>query len=107
MSKIKFIAATILLAAATAAHAADTATPLPGDKGMASVNKNLEKDPDNKGLQNAAAQHEKNRIKHQEQAEKRSEKKEKHMENRAERAESRGERHDTGGRPAKVERPGK
>lgn len=112
MNKRNIIGSTVLivglLAAGTSfADEASTTAPapkLPGDQGLASVNKNLDKNPDNKGLQNAAAQLEKNRIKHEEQAEKRSEKREQHMEKRTERAE----RHDSAAnRPAKVDRPGK
>ena len=104
MKNMKYIAAAILLATTVTAHAADATTTLPGDKGISSVNKNLEKNPDNKGLQNAAAQLEKNRIKHEEQAEKRSENQEQHMEKSA---EIRAERHDSAAtRPPKVDRPG-
>lgn len=107
MNKFNFISAAILLAVASVAHAAESTTALPGDKGLASVNKNLEKNPDNKGLQNASGKLEQNRLKHAEQAEKRNEKHEKHMEKKAERVESRAERREAMGRPAKVERPGK
>jgi len=102
MTKLNYISAVILLAAASVAHAqtATTAPKLPGDQGAASVNKNLTKDPDNKGLQNAAEQLKKNKAKHAEQMKKRSEKHEDQMEKKTERAE----RHETMERPAKVER---
>lgn len=99
MLKVKHISAAILLVAATAAHAADSNT-LPGDKGMASVNKNLKQNPDNKGLQNASEQLKQNQEKHREQVQKRTENREQHMEQHT-------ERHDTMGRPSKPERPGK
>lgn len=106
MTKLKFISAAILLATASVVHA-QTAAPLPGDQGLSSVNKNLEKNPDNKGLQNAAERHEQNQIKHEAHAEKRMEKKEDRIEKKAERIESRAEHREAAGRPAKVERPGR
>ena len=106
MTNLKFISAVILLATASVVHA-QTAAPLPGDQGLSSVNKNLEKHPDNKGLQNAAERHEQNHIKHNAQAERRMEKKEDNIAKKAERIESRAEYRETVGRPAKVERPGK
>jgi Skp family chaperone for outer membrane proteins len=102
MTKLNYISAVVLLAAASAAHAqtATTAPKLSGDQGAASVGKNLAKDPDNKGLQNADEQLRKNRAKHAEQLKKRSEKHEEKMEKKTEHAES----HDTMERPAKIER---
>lgn len=106
MIKVNYISAVLLLAAASFAHA-ETTTPLPDDKGIASVNKNLEKNPDNKGLQNASEQLKRNQLKHAEQAERRSRKHEMHREKNTDRAESRAERHEAMGRPARAERPGK
>lgn len=102
MTKLNYISAVVLLAAASVAHAQPptTAPRLPGDQGAASVDKNLAKDPDNKGLQNADEQLKKNRAKHAEQLKKRSEKHEEKMEKKTERAES----HGTMERPAKIER---
>lgn len=75
-----------------------------GDQGLASVNKNLENNPDNKGLQTAAEQLKQNQLKQAEQTKLRSGKQEKHMEQHM---EKRTERHEAMGRPAKIERPGK
>ena len=121
MIKVNYISAVILLAAASVAHAETTTTTtttktLPGDQGIASVNKNLERDPENKGLKNASEQLERNRLKHEEQAKRREERREQNMEKRSERQEKRAERqerherherHEGAGRPAKMERPGK
>lgn len=106
MIKINHITAIVLLAIASLAHA-ETTEKVPGDQGISSVNKNLVKNPENKGLQNAAEQLEKNRIKHIEQSEKRTEKQERHMNMETERVELRAQNRDTVTRPGKVERPGK
>jgi len=111
MTKLSYISAVILLAAASAAHAqTPAATPkLPGDQGAASVDKNLAKDPDNKGLLNADEQLKKNKAKHAEQMKKRTEKHDDQMEKKTERTESH-ERMERAGkieRPEKMERPGK
>lgn len=106
MTKLNYISAVILLAAASVAHAQST-TKLPGDQGSASVNKNLAKDPDNKGLQNADEQLRKNEAKHTEQLEKRTEKREEHMKKKADHKEIKTEGHEAKDRPAKVERPEK
>lgn len=71
----------------------------PGEQGATSVNKHLESNPDNKGLQTASGKLEKNQYKHAEQSEKRSAKKEQHMTGKP-------ERQDKVSRPAKAERPG-
>lgn len=108
MTKLNYISAVVLLAAASVAHAqtAATAPKLPGDQGATSVNRNLAKDPDNKGLQNAAEQLKENKAKH---AAQRTEKQEDKMEKKSERAESREkmERADKIEHPSKVERPEK
>ena len=106
MSRVKYLSAVILLAAASSAYAQTTA-PLPGDQGAASVNKNLAKNPENKGLQNASGQLEQNRLKHAEQEQKRIEQQERYMEKKTERVETRAQHHDTPTRPTKAERPGK
>lgn len=106
MTKLKLISVAILLATASVAHA-QTAAPLPGDQGISSVNKNLEKNPDNKGLQNADDKLKQNQIKHKAQAEKRLEKKEEHMERKTERNETHTEHHEAVERPARIERPAK
>lgn len=106
MTKLKLISVAILLATASVAHA-QTAAPLPGDQGITSVNKNLEKNPDNKGLLNADEKLKQNQIKHKAQAEKRLEKKEERSERKAERNETHTEHHEAAGRPARVERPAK
>ncbi|HUX90884.1 MAG TPA: hypothetical protein VMV48_09370 [Gallionellaceae bacterium] len=95
MNKFNYISAVILFSAASVAHAQSTATApaLPGDQGIASVSRNLEKNPDNKGLKNASEQLKRNQIKHAE-----------HMEMRAEKHEH---HHEAMERPARIERPGK
>lgn len=102
MTKLNYISAVVLLAAASVAHAQTppTAPKLPGDQGVTSVDKNLAKDPDNKGLQNADEQLRKNKAKHAEQLKKRTEKQEEKMEKKSGRAES----HETMERAGKVER---
>lgn len=104
MLKAHFILSTFLLASATIVRA-ETAPPakVPGDQGIASVNKNLEKNPDNKGLQNAAERLQANREKHQEQMKKR----EAHKQMKVERHDMKTERHGNMSRPEKPGRPGK
>lgn len=107
MNKRNIIGSTVLivgLLAAGTSFADDTTATLPGDQGVASVNKNLESNPDNKGLQTAAEQLKQNQLKQAEQTKLRSGKQEKHMEQHM---EKRTERHEAMGRPAKIERPGK
>jgi Skp family chaperone for outer membrane proteins len=107
MTKLSYISAVILLAAASAAHAqTPAATPkLPGDQGAASVDKNLAKDPDNKGLLNADEQ----LTKHAEQMKKRTEKHDDQMEKKTERSGNHEKMERAGKieRPEKMERPGK
>ena len=55
MTKIAYIATALLLTSVSVAYAADTANQ-PVAQGATSVNKNLSKNPDNKGLQRAAEQ---------------------------------------------------
>ena len=111
MTKLNYISAVVLLAAASVAHAQTptTAPKLPGDQGAASVDKNLAKDPDNKGLLNADEQLKKNKAKHAEQMKKRTEKHEDQMEKKIERTENHERMERTGKieRPEKMERPGK
>lgn len=107
MMKINYITAVILLATASAAHAQTTTAPLPGDQGIASVQRNQERKQENKGLQNAAEQLELNQAKHAEQAEKKEQKREQHMEKHTERVEARAERREAAARPARTERPAK
>ena len=106
------IALVLGLLAAGSSFADETSTTapaqkLPGDQGLASVNKNLEKNPENKGLQNASEQLKRNQLKHAEHMEKRAEKREEHRVKKAERAEKHAQHHEAMGRPAKIERPGK
>lgn len=113
-----------LLGVASTSYAADPATKQPLDQAIKSVDKNLVKDPDNKGLQNAAGRlqtnkerHEKKRAekearhkakiakkeaRHQAKINKRAEKMSDHRE--AERAERMG-RPEMAERPGKMERP--
>jgi len=95
----------VLFLASTSIAQAQTTPPakVPGDQGIASVNKNLEKNPDNKGLQNAAERLKTNREKHQEQMKKRED----HKEMKAERHEGKTERPGNMSRPEKPGRPGK
>lgn len=104
MLKAHFIFSAVFLASAAIAQA-QTPPPakVPGDQGAASVNKNLEKNPDNKGLQNAAEHLKDNREKHLEQMKKR----ERHTESKAERHERGTEHHENMSRPEKPGRPGK
>lgn len=104
MSTTHYILSALLLASASIAQAQTTPpAKVPGDQGIASVNKNLEKNPDNKGLQNASEHLKKNREKHQEQMKKREDHKEMKGEHRA----GSGERHGNMSRPEKPGRPGK
>lgn len=107
MNKSNYISALILLAAASTAYAQTIPPAVPGDQGLASVNRNVAKNPENKGLQNASEQLQQNQVKHTEQAQKRVEKREQQAVNKAERIETRAEHRETMGRPAKVDRPGK
>jgi len=102
MQKINYIFTVILLVSASLAQAQTTTLPakVPGDQGIASVNKNLEKNPDNKGLQTASEQLKKNRVKHQEQMEKRKE-------DKAEHSGGNSEHHGAMNRSARPGRPGK
>jgi hypothetical protein len=61
MIKMSHIATALLLASITVAHAETTKQPVA--QGAASVDKNLSKDPDNKGLQNASEQLQDNKAK--------------------------------------------
>jgi Skp family chaperone for outer membrane proteins len=104
MLKTHFILSALFLAA-TSVTQAQTTTPakVPGDQGAASVNKNLEKNPDNKGLQNAAERLKTNKEKHLEQMKKRED----HKEMKTERHEMKSERQGGNSRPEKPGRPGK
>ena len=104
MNKPCLIFSALLFSTATLALA-ETTPPakVPGDQGITSVNKNLEKNPDNKGLRNAAEHLKENREKHQEQMKKRQE----HKEMKGEHREAHTERHDSMSRPEKPGRPGK
>lgn len=111
MTKIAYISAVILLASAAVAHA-QTTPAAPITQGAASVNKNLAKDPDNKGLQNAAEQLKENQAMQAEKKAEQEKKKETHTERKEERHDKmerheKIERHDKVERPAKIERPGK
>ena len=108
MIKLSYISAVVLFVATSLAQAQTAPEPkLPGDQGVSSVNKNLEKNPDSKGLQNAAGKLEQNQEKHREQMEKRTEKREEHMKKKAEHVEMKTERREAMDRPAKIERPEK
>ena len=89
----------LLLSVAGTSHADDPATKQPLDQAMESVDKNLAKDPDNKGLQNAAERlqtnQERYKNKREEQNAKRLAKKNKQAEIKAERTE----------KPARPEKP--
>ena len=105
----------LLLGAASTSHAADAATKQkqPLDQAIKSVDKNLAKNPENKGLQNAAGRLQTNQERHDKKRdarkEKRHEKRDKWTEKRSEheRAErsERAERHEQTGRPETMGRP--
>ena len=109
MIRTSHIAIALLTATISFAHA--QTPPAPAAQGDASVDKNLNKKPDNKGLQNADKKVEANEAK---AAEKRAERREDRREERKEarrkdrkedRHEERMERHEKMERPAKPERP--
>lgn len=120
MIKMSHIATALLFASVAVAHAETTNQPVA--QGAASVEKNLSKNPDNKGLQNASEQLKENEAKI---AEKRAEadktaddakhKKDKKIKKdkkvKHERIEKSGhdkmERPEKAERPAKIERPGR
>lgn len=97
---VYILPALFLVSASIAQAETSTQTKVPGDQGIASVNKNLEKNPDNKGLKNASEHLKQNREKHLEQVKRREE----HKEMKAERNEMKGDRH---GNMARSERPGR
>jgi hypothetical protein len=112
MIKISHIATALLLASISVAHAETANQPV--SQGAASVNKNLSKDPDNKGLQNASERLKENEAKvaaKRADADKKSDdaKLKRHKEEKHEKHEEheRMEKvnHDNIERPAKPERP--
>ena len=108
MIKMSHIATALLLASIAVAHAETTNQPVA--QGAASVDKNLSKTPDNKGLQNASEQLQDNKAKIAEkrtEADKKSDaaKNKKHKKDKKEHMEKAG--HEKMGRPEKIERPGK
>jgi hypothetical protein len=109
MIKMSHIATALLLTSISIAHAETTNQPVA--QGAASVEKNLNKNPDNKGLQRAAEQTQANEAKvaaKRAEADKRRDAKNKNAE-KQERMEKRDmmERHEKMDRPAKMDRPGK
>lgn len=108
MIKMSHIATALLLASIAVAHAETTNQPVA--QGAASVDKNLSKNPDNKGLQNASEQLQDNKAKIAEKrtaADKKSDaaKNKKHKKDKNEHMEKAG--HEKMDRPEKIERPGK
>lgn len=93
--------ALLLLSAAGTSHADDPATKQPLDQAMESVDKNLARDPDNKGLQNAAERLQTNKERHEK---KRAEQKAKRQKHKDDQAEKRAERPQ---KPARPEKPGR
>lgn len=93
----------LLLGVASTSYAADPAAKQPLDQAIESVDKNLAKDPDNKGLQNAA---ERLRINQERHKQKRAEQKAKREEHKDDQAEKRAER-EKAERPERAERPEK
>lgn len=91
----------LLLSVAGTSHADDPATKQPLDQAMESVDKNLARDPDNKGLQNAAERLQTNKERHEK---KRAEQKAKRQKHKDDQAEKRAER---SGKPARPEKPGR
>lgn len=109
MIKMSHLATALLLTSISVAHAETPNQPVA--QGAASVEKNLNKNPDNKGLQRATEQTQANEAKVAEkraEADKRREAKNKNAE-KHERMEKRDmmERHEKMERPGKVERPGR
>jgi hypothetical protein len=89
---------------------AQSSTSKPDDKmpmtqGAASVDKNLERDPDNKGLKNAGNRIKRNQERFEDRRDKRADRREDRVE-RAERAE-RPERAEHAERPDRAERSGR
>ena len=125
MIKMSHIVTALLLASVAVAHAETTNQP--AAQGAASVDKNLSKNPDNKGLQNAAEKTKeneaKNAAKHGDTDKKDADKKSdeaKHKKDKDDKKDKDGkkehmekhdhdkaEHHEKAERPAKVERPGK
>lgn len=93
----------LLLSIAGTSHADDPATKQPLDQAMESVDKNLARDPDNKGLQNAAERLQTNKERHEE---KREAKEQKRHEKRLKQAEKKAKREEAEHR-VKAERPGR
>lgn len=91
----------LLLSVAGTSHADDPATKQPLDQAMESVDKNLARDPDNKGLQNAAERLQTNKERHEK---KRAEQKAKRQKHKDDQAEKRAERPE---KPARPEKPGR
>lgn len=104
----------LLLGVASTSYAADPATKQPMDQAVKSVDKNLAKDPDNKGLQNAAGQLQTNQErqdkKRAEQKAKRQDKKAGHKDDEHhDKADHHDmtDHHDKAERPERAERPEK
>ncbi len=107
MVKMSYIAAVLLAASVSVAHA--QTAPAPATQGDASVDKNLSKNPDNKGLQTADKKVEANEAK---AADKRADGKAEKKEERKEAAKKdlkkdKGAKHEKMERPAKPEHPGR
>jgi len=108
----KTIAATaagtmFLLGIASTSYAADTATKQPLDQSIESVDKNLAKDPDNKGLQNAAERLQTNKERQAKKREAQAAKREAKSLKKAERKAAKESERQEAGRPDKAERPEK
>src|SRR3990170_18002 len=94
----------LLLGVASTSYAADPAAKQPLDQAIKSVDKNLARDPDNKGLQNAAERLQTNQERYEK---KRAEQKAKRQEHKDDQAEKRVERPEKAERPERAERPEK
>jgi TolA-binding protein len=109
MIKISHLVAALLFASISVAHAETPNQPV--SQGAASVDKNLARDPDNKGLQRASEQLEENQqkiaAKRRLQEEKRQHREEENRVRRENRDHDRMERREKMERPAKIERPGR
>ena len=110
MIKLKYVSATILLAAAALAHA-ETAAPQPGGRSLAGPINNVGNIPDNKGLHKPNSQNESNRNNTTEYAAKRIEQPGMQTQKKSQVDGSRSERHETmGGAPrfeSRIEQSGK
>lgn len=100
----------MLLIAAATSYAAPTETRAPLSQAQESIDKNLQKNPDNKGLQNAAERLEINKQRQEaKRAEQEAKRKAKKIEkkDKAQKKAEKAARHEKPMHPEKMDRPGK